>query len=98
VALSLVFVRADSLPQAFSVLSRILSVRPDFMGAFQNRETIYALVGFALWRIFELGRRRNWLAPLTAAPTWTRWAFYYAVIAIVIKYGHTAEGFIYFKF
>jgi alginate O-acetyltransferase complex protein AlgI len=98
VALSMVFVRADSLPQAFDVLSRILTVRPHFWGALHNRETIWGLLGIALWSIFEFGRRRNWWVPLAAAPTWTRWAFYYAVIAIVVKYGHTAEGFIYFKF
>jgi alginate O-acetyltransferase complex protein AlgI len=98
VALGSVFVRADSLPQAFNVLSRILTVRPDFWAALQNRETICALLGFALWSIFEFARRRNWLLPLATAPTWTRWAFYYAVIALVVKYGHNAEGFIYFKF
>jgi hypothetical protein len=64
----------------------------------QNRDTIYGLGGFALWAIFEFGRRRNWLAPFSSTPTWTRWAFYYAVILLVVKYGHNAEGFIYFKF
>jgi alginate O-acetyltransferase complex protein AlgI len=98
VALSMVFVRAESLRQALDVLSRTLTIRPDFRSALQNRETICALLGFAFWSIFEFGRRRNWMAPLTAGPVWARWAFYYVVIAIVVKYGHTAEGFIYFKF
>ncbi len=97
VALGAVFVRAQSLPQAMDVLSRVLTVGPHFWAAFQSRETICGLCGFGLWALFEFGRRRYWL-PLTAAPTWTRWAFYYAVIAIVVKYGHNAEGFIYFKF
>ena len=98
VALSMVFVRAESLPQAIGVLSRILIIPAHFWAALENRQTIYALCGFALWRILEFGQRRNWWMPLAAAPTWTRWALYYAVIALVVKFGHNAEGFIYFKF
>jgi alginate O-acetyltransferase complex protein AlgI len=98
VTLSLVFVRAESLPQALDVLSRLFISGPRFLAALYARETTIGLCGFALWMLFELVRRRGWLAPLTVAPTWTRWALYYAVIAIVVKYGHTAEGFIYFKF
>jgi alginate O-acetyltransferase complex protein AlgI len=98
VALSSVFVRADSLPQAFDVLSRLFVFEPHFWGVLHNRETMVGLLGLALWILFELVRRRGWLIRLSAAPVWTRWAFYYAVIAIVIKYGHNAEGFIYFKF
>jgi alginate O-acetyltransferase complex protein AlgI len=98
VALGMVFVRAQSLPQAWDVLSRVMTIGPNFWEAFQNRETGYGLFGFALWTIFEFGRRRKWLTPFTSTPTWTRWAFYYAVILLVVKYGHNAEGFIYFKF
>lgn len=98
VALSSVFVRAESVPQALDVLSRLFIFGPQFLAVLHNRETMIGLVGLALWIIFELLRRRGWLAPLIAAPAWTRWALYYAVIAIVIKYGHSTEGFIYFKF
>jgi alginate O-acetyltransferase complex protein AlgI len=98
VALASVFMRAESLPQAFDVLSRLFVFQPHFFEALRNRETMIGLAGLAGWILFELVRRRGWLVRFTTAPAWNRWAFYYAVIAIVIKYGHSAEGFIYFKF
>ena len=93
-----VFVRAESLPQALDVFSRLFLFQPHFFEALRNRDTVVALCGLAAWILFELIRRRGWLVPLTVAPVWTRWVLYYSVIAIVIKYGHSAEGFIYFKF
>ena len=98
VALASVFMRAESLPQAFDVLSRLFVFQAHFFEALRNRETMIGLAGLAGWILFELVRRRGWLVRFTTAPAWNRWAFYYAVIAIVIKYGHSAEGFIYFKF
>lgn len=98
VALSTVFVRADSLPQALDVFARLFVATPHFLGILHQREAMVGLMGLAAWILFELVRRRGWLVRLTAAPVWTRWALYYAVIAVVIKYGRSAEGFIYFKF
>lgn len=97
VALSTVFVRADSLQQARDVFSRLFLV-PHFLGVLGQREVRIGLLGLAAWIVFELLRRQGGLGRLAAAPVWTRWALYYAVIAIVIKYGHSAEGFFYFKF
>ncbi|MGP0073344.1 MAG: MBOAT family O-acyltransferase [Bryobacteraceae bacterium] len=98
VALSSVFVRAESLPQAFDVLSRLFLFGPHFFEPLHSRDAVVGLCGLAAWILCELVRRRGWLVSLATAPVWARWALYYTVIAIVIKYGHSAEGFIYFKF
>ena len=98
VALSTVFVRADSLPEAWAVFSRLFLVTPNFFAPLTERQAMTGLLGLAAWIVFELMRRQGGLVPFTAAPVWTRWVLYYVVIAIVIKYGHAAEGFFYFKY
>lgn len=98
VALAMVFVRADSLSNAWDVLSRVLTPFSHLPGLMlQSRETTYGLAGLAAWAIFEFLRRRN-LLTITATHLPGRWAFYYSVIGIIVKCGHNAEGFIYFKF
>jgi hypothetical protein len=98
VALAMVFVRADSLSNAWDVLSRVLTPASQLLGLLhQGKEITYGLAGLAAWAIFELLRRRDRLH-VTATPVWGRWAFYYGVIGIIVKCGHNAEGFIYFKF
>jgi len=98
VALAMVFVRAASLGQAWDVLSRLRLLRIEDTGIGEN-ETLYALAGLTLWFLAWVSlklKQRTWST--FTVPAWGRWAFYYAVIAVIVKYGHNAEGFIYFKF
>lgn len=97
VAFALVFVRAESLAQSWNVYSRLAAPGFSLHLLFESRETIYALAGLALWGVFELAQHVRWPS-FAEAPVWGRWAFYYSVIAIIIRYGHNAKGFIYFKF
>jgi alginate O-acetyltransferase complex protein AlgI len=96
VALAMVFFRAESLSQAFDVISRLRVTGLELTGIFE-KEAIYGLVGLASLGILWIARTQHWTRSV-AVPVWGRWAFYYAVIAIIAKYGHNAEGFIYFKF
>lgn len=96
VAFAMVFVRAESLPQAWDVLSRLGAPGLVSVGIFEQ-ETRYALIGLALWILWSIAQKQRWMRPVQA-PVWGRWAFYYSVIAMIVKYGHNAEGFIYFKF
>ena len=98
VALAMVFVRAASLENAFDVLARLFAPVPQALVLMlESKEVIYGLSGLALWGLLELILRQNRFR-FAAAPLWGRWAFYYIVIGIIIKCGHNAEGFIYFKF
>jgi len=97
VAFAKVFFRAESVPEALSVLARLAAPAIPFGTLLQSREALVGLVGLGLWTAFELLQRQPWVRPW-AAPVWGRWAFYYAVVAIIVKYGHRADGFIYFKF
>ncbi len=100
VAFAKVFFRADSVPQALSVLAQLDAPVIPFATLFQSREAITGLAGLGLlivFELFQLLQRQQWARPWTF-PVWGRWAFYYSVIAIIVKYGHNAEGFIYFKF
>jgi alginate O-acetyltransferase complex protein AlgI len=98
VALAMVFVRAASLEQAWDVLSRLRLQEMGGTGISDNN-TLYGLAGLTLWLFAWISlkvQRRSFKA--FSVPAWGRWAFYYAVIAMIVKYGHNAEGFIYFKF
>lgn len=97
VAVGMVFVRADSLSQALDVVSRLFATGLHLSEAILSRETACGLIGLGLWGAFEYLKRQRWVQPILA-PVWTRWAFYYSVIAVIVKYGHRADGFIYFKF
>ena len=97
VALGMVFVRAESLPQALHVVSRLFDTSLNLLGAIQSRETACGLIGLGLWGAFEHLKRQRWIRPILS-PVWVRWAFYYSVIAVIVKYGHKANGFIYFRF
>lgn len=97
VALGMVFVLAESVGQGLGVIAHLVAPAAPFFGVLAQRETMYGLVGLALWILFEAVRRRS-PAALAAAPVWARWAFYYAVIGMIVKYGHNAENFIYYKF
>jgi D-alanyl-lipoteichoic acid acyltransferase DltB (MBOAT superfamily) len=98
VALAMVFVRAASLANASDVLARLFAPLPHtLLLMLQSKEGIYGLTGLALWAVLELVLRQNRFR-FAATPVWGRWAFYYVVIGIIVKCGHNAEGFIYFKF
>jgi len=98
VALAMVFVRAVSLSEALHVLSSLPASAAHVVGLILgSNEAEYGLAGLALWAAFEfVWRQDRFRAPAT--PMWFRWAFYYTVIAIIVKFGHNAKGFIYFKF
>jgi alginate O-acetyltransferase complex protein AlgI len=98
VALSFVFERSESLANAWDVLSHLFILAPGSYGRiFQTREIGYGLTALALWGLIDLIARQQRFR-FQAAPVWGRWAFYYVVIGIIVKCGHNAEGFIYFKF
>ncbi len=97
VAFANVFFQAGSVAQAFSTLARLATPAIPSASLFQSKGAVAGLVGLGLLLAFELFQRRPRVQPWIT-PVWGRWAFYYAVIAIIVKYGHNAEGFIYFKF
>jgi alginate O-acetyltransferase complex protein AlgI len=98
VALAMVFVRAESVMQAWDFFGRlqIFSIQGTGVDA---SSTLHAFAGLALWigAWLSLRFKERFNQP-AVVPGWCRWAFYYATIAIIVKYGHNAEGFIYFKF
>jgi alginate O-acetyltransferase complex protein AlgI len=97
VAFSLIFFRAESVSQAFSMIARLAAPAISLGPILASRGALTGLVGLGLLIAFDLLQRPQWVRPWTT-PAWGRWAFYYAVIAMIVKYGHNAEGFIYFKF
>ena len=100
VAFAIVFVRAQSLTEAWEFLRRlpILSIEGTGVDA---SSTLHAFAGLVLWLgawlLLRVKEHFNFNQP-AVVPGWCRWVFYYATIAIIVKYGHNAEGFIYFKF
>jgi hypothetical protein len=97
VALAMVFVRSASVHQAVDVLTRLLSTGLHWSTEMRSRETLIGLVGLAVWSATGLLQRQRRIT-LDVLPAWGRYAYYYLVIAVIVKYGHNAEGFIYFKF
>ncbi len=96
VAFAMVFFRAESLTQAFDFLAR-LSANGLWASGLLDKEAIYGLAGLALLTLGLTVKKQRGSSRLLS-PVWARWAFYYAVIAIIAKYGRNADGFIYFKF
>jgi alginate O-acetyltransferase complex protein AlgI len=96
VALAMVFVLAESVPQALAVLTH-LGARPADRFGLVEHETMYGLAGLGAWIVFEVLSARTSARPLVT-PVWVRWPFYYFVIWTIVKYGHNAENFIYYKF
>ncbi len=99
VALGMVFVRAESVRQAGWVLSQVLSfpTRTQLAVLLGGIEIHRALAGFALWILFLYLSRRRW-AERCASYRSARWALYYATVLLIVRWGHDAEAFIYYKF
>ncbi len=104
VALAMVFVLAESLTQAWGVLTHLFARPAPYFGLLRvsvfhgpSKETYAGLLGLALWIVFVVAERRGWLK-MFAERVYARWLLYYAVIWMIVKYGHNAENFIYYKF
>jgi hypothetical protein len=100
VALAMVFVLADSVDQGWSVIAhawqRPEGLREIVPGA-DNHDALYGLVGMVLWWLFEYVRTTS-TGKRLAEKTWARWALYYMALALILRYGHNAANFIYYKF
>ena len=93
-----VFFRAENISQAWLILKRIFTITPDI--------AISSLIGIKLLYLvvllFAEMTTRNWEFPLQkinlklAKPV--RWALYYLIIILLIRYAEPKEAFIYFQF
>jgi alginate O-acetyltransferase complex protein AlgI len=99
VALGMVFVRAESVRQAGWVLWQVFSLptRAQLVGLLGVWETRRGLAGLALWVAFLYLSRQRWVVRVASYRS-ARWAFYYAVVLLIVRWGHDAEAFIYYKF
>ncbi|MFC7358622.1 MBOAT family O-acyltransferase [Jejudonia soesokkakensis] len=97
-SISSIFFRAESSEQAFLILKRIFT--------FQLDATVSSLIGFKLLFLVamilaELATR-NWDFPLQKLeiklPRAVRWAVYYILIMLLIRYSESGDAFIYFQF
>lgn len=99
VALGMVFARAASLRQVSSVLARVVTVPSAALaaGLWRDPNTRRGLAGLAAWIAFEYMARLKWGRAITSH-TPVRWVFYYGVVLLIVRWGHDAEAFIYYKF
>ncbi len=97
--ISSIFFRASTIEEALFILKRIFTFMPD--------KHLSTLIGFPkitylfLMIILEL-LTRKWDFPLEKIelklPRLVRWALYYTLIFLIIRYAETQEPFIYFQF
>ncbi len=97
VAVGMVFVSAESLAQAWGVFTHLFSAPQRAFGLTLQPETRYGFAGLLAYIAFEVLRDRGMLARLAAFRP-ARWALYAGVLGTIVKYGHNAESFIYYKF
>ncbi|PKA84329.1 D-alanyl-lipoteichoic acid acyltransferase DltB (MBOAT superfamily) [Ulvibacter sp. MAR_2010_11] len=96
--ISAVFFRSESIDEAWLILSRIFTLSPDTV--------ISSLIGIKLLYLVVLliaeMATRNWEFPLQKIeiklPKLARWAVYYILIILIIRYAEPKEAFIYFQF
>jgi D-alanyl-lipoteichoic acid acyltransferase DltB (MBOAT superfamily) len=93
-----VLFRAENIAQAWLILKRILTITPDVaISSLIGIKLIYLVV-----LLFAEMTTRNWEFPLQkielklSKPI--RWAVYYLLIILLIRYAEPREAFIYFQF
>lgn len=106
-AISLVFFRAQTLPEALQVfqnfgLGNFEMLYEMGLSEFEFKLASYLLVGLVLFEIF-MERKENLYEWFSAKPFIVRWAVYVTMIAFIIMYGSYGVGlndqnFIYFQF
>lgn len=97
-SISSIFFRAESIEQAFTILKRVFT--------FQIDTNISSLIGlkllFLVAMIIAELLTRNWDFPLQKLelriPKVARWALYYILIILLIRYSESGDAFIYFQF
>lgn len=97
-SISSIFFRAESIEQVILMLKRIVTLQVD--------TSISSLIGFKLLFLVALIlaelATRNWDFPLQKLelriPKVARWALYYILIILLIRYSESGDAFIYFQF
>ncbi|MBP6618932.1 MAG: MBOAT family protein [Leadbetterella sp.] len=100
--LAWVFFRAESVSHAFSYISKIFSASlftiPHFEG--QNKALVTLTLVFGFMVVEWMGREQQF-ALQKFGNKWKstfRYAFYYALVAIIFLFGGSQQAFIYFQF
>ncbi len=96
--ISAVFFRAETIGQAWTILKRIFTITPD--------TAISSLIGIKLFYLVLMliaeMLTQKWDFPLQKIelkiPKPVRWALYYVLIVLIIRYAEPKEAFIYFQF
>jgi hypothetical protein len=105
VVLAWVFFRAESVAQATTILGKIFSpwwlkrVRLS-AGSVGEPDLLVAAVLIAILLVVEATSHIDLRLVLAARPRWQRWAFFYAVVLLLVNFGmfHSPQEFIYFQF
>lgn len=100
--LAWVFFRADSISQAVSYISEIMSFSFFKLPSFLNEERMILSIGFIfmLLGIEWIGREKKYALEKIGSnwPTVIRFGFYYILVLIIFFFGSKGQEFIYFQF
>ncbi len=101
VALGAIFFRADTLPQALSVIQNILIFDTSKANAafFGKKEILICLAGILMMETIHYFQIKNKIGAILKRPAVIRWSAYYVLAGAVFAFGQfAAKEFIYFKF
>ena len=97
-SISSIFFRSEDIEQSFFILKRIFTFTPDT----HLSSLIGIKLGYLVIMIIAELLTRKWDFPFQKielrVPRFARWAIYYVIIFLIIRYAEPKEAFLYFQF